>query len=186
MTFPGHKSRLDFVLTHKDGSKTCVEVKTSVDTCYNPETPPDRDYCVFYSDKTPYERASIFPAGGKCTQKGPDNEPVVSERLIRHLDELSQIAQGKLKYEAKKINAAVLFVCIREDCVEFRPNSQLCPSFCKHLIAAHDHGVKILARRIRFGKGKEQGKAFYDGPIPVNLTPFKTEELPLIKASKGK
>jgi len=173
VTFPGTNSRLDFVLTHKDGSKTVVEIKTSVDTCYNPDaTPPDRDYCVFFSDKKPYERASIFPAGGKCTQKGPDGEPVVSERLIKHVDELSRIAQGKVKFEKKTMNAAVLFICIREDCNEFRPNSQLDPSFCKHLVAAHDHGVKILARRVRFGKGDDLGKAFYDGALPVNLTPF--------------
>ena len=83
----------------------------------------------------------------------------------------------------ERLKAAILFVVIRADAVSFRPNVEACPSFAKHLRAAHGHGVKVMAYRIAWGNaecnekgndpemgnGLRLGRAFFDGAIKVDL-----------------
>lgn len=166
----GCDMRTDFLLTHDDDSKTVVEVKTVVDTDYDPKTAPERKGCVFVGQGDPYVRAAIFP-WGKSGQTGPDGEKVVSARAIKHVRELTSLAKGEKVDldDGSRFNAAVLFVVVRRDAMEFRANAEACPSFARYLSEAHKAGVKVIARRVRWGEadGEELGVAIDDGSLPV-------------------
>lgn len=182
----GTDMRCDFLLTHRDRSKTILEVKTVVDTDYDPAiSPPERfpnRKCVFLGKGSPYARAAIFP-WGNSNQKGPDGEKVVSARAIKHVRELTAIARGE-KREAPPegtkaessppLRACVLFVVVRSDATYFRPNEEACPSFARYLREAQQAGVRVLARRVRWGeeaiKGEALGAAIDDGPLRVELS----------------
>ena len=163
--------RTDFVVTHEDGTRNVIEVKQVVDTDYNSETPPpNREKCVFFEKEKPYIRSGIFP-WGNSKQKGPDGEKVVSARAIKHVRELTKIARGTVKdNEGKKLNATILFINNREDALQFRPNSDACPSFARYLKEAKDGGVNILCRRVIWGNdGDDIGKAFDGGNVDVKF-----------------
>ena len=171
----GNDMRCDFLLTDAEGAQTILEVKTVVDTDYDPGlTGPDRfpkKSAVFLGKGEPYERAAIFP-WGNSNQKGPDGEKVVSARAIKHVRELTAVASGIKTGEAgERIKAAVLFIVVRRDALFFRPNADACPSFARYLREAHDAGVQVLARRVRWGEheGEELGTAIDDGSLPVIL-----------------
>ena len=141
--------RCDFEVTGSDGkSRTVIEVKTVVDSDYDPATPPPRSTCVFFGPSSPYSRAAIFP-WGKARQRGPSGEKVVSARAIKHLDQLAAIARGhRTLPDGTRLRAALVFIVVRPDALSFRPNTEACPSFAKHLQAAKAAGVRVLARRI--------------------------------------
>lgn len=145
--------RSDFMVTHADGTKRIVEVKTVVDTDFcataAPQAGPKRP--VFVSDKLPYVRTGIFP-WGNSKQKGPDGEAVVSTRAIHHVRELTKIATGEYTNDGERCQATLLFVVIRGDAQAFRPNANACPSFAKYLKIASDSGVQILARNVRWDR----------------------------------
>eukprot|EP00466_Bigelowiella_natans_P016046 jgi/Bigna1/45451/e_gw1.123.5.1 len=183
----GTNMRCDFLITHEDGSLTILEVKTVVDTDYNAETAPERKKCVFLGKASgkDYRRAGIFP-WGHAKQKGPDGEVVVSSRAIKHVDELAAVAQGKyLGDDGCKLNAAIVFVVVREDVETFRPNEEACESFVRHLKIAQDSGVKLLAHRISWKTGSIKNEedrstvssslrhslvhAHWDGPISIEI-----------------
>ena len=162
----GADMRSDFLLHHTDGTKRLVEVKTVVDTDYSSSAPPGHMKCRFLSEVTPYERTGIFP-WGNSNQKGPDGEKVVSARAIKHVRELTQIAQGKLKEGNETYQATVLFVVIRGDAEKFRPNHEACPSFLKYLKEADSAGVQVLAKRVTWGTGVNEGDCFDDIMLPI-------------------
>ena len=217
----GTDMRADFQLAHEDGSQTLLEVKTVVDSDYDPnvhvaaaaslikqessEQKPKKQkkakgkvmYFGPTTDGGGYQRAAIFPWGGG-KQKGPRGEPVVSARAIKHLRELTAVARGQKvlplavgdpstmsaieetagtdgrasKATAPMLRAAVLFVVVRHDVTHFRPNTEACPTFASHLKEAHESGVTLLARRIRWGEGGQVGKAFDDGDLPIRIWGF--------------
>ena len=168
MGVAGTDMRCDFLLTHADGKKTVVEVKTVVDTDYDPATAPQRDGCVFVGS-SPYARAAIFP-WGKSNQAGPDGEKVVSARAIKHVRELTAIASGERALDdGTPLRACVLFIVVRSDAVSFRPNAEACPSFARYLGEARDAGVTVLARRVRWGEGDQLGAAIDEGNLPVDM-----------------
>ena len=129
---------------------------------------------------------------GKCNQKGPDGEKVVSARAIKHVDELAALARGATTAwvdgdgtssmtkagkdggssgpeQGERLDAACLFVVTRGDATAFRPNVTACPSFAKHLASARDDGVRVLAQRVEWGEGEDVGKAFLGGQVDVLL-----------------
>jgi DNA-binding sugar fermentation-stimulating protein len=216
----GTDMRCDFVLTSADGHMTVVEVKTVVDTDYDPSlTTAERfpNKKAVFLGKEPYERAAIFPwcacathdtqlcqhvptrhhACKSCTrpptvcrmcgrvlgrwrrarrgnsnQKGPDGEKVVSARAIKHVRELTALASGEKTIDGARLSACVLFIVVRSDARSFRPNAEACPSFARYLREAHAAGVKVIARRVRWGDGAADeplGAALDDGPLPVVL-----------------
>ena len=170
----GTNMRVDFVVTHKDGTRTALEVKTVVDADYCPTvtrvSEEEKAKALFLGHETPYRRAGIFPWGEIKNQRGPNGEKVVSARAIKHLDELSAIQTGeKLCPEGERLKAAVLFVVLRCDALSFRPMRESCPSFVNHLRNATDRGVKVLAYRVAWGTGDEEGVAFFDGALKVDL-----------------
>ena len=63
----------------------------------------------------------------------------------------------------------MLFVVGRGDAELFRPNVDGCASFARHLAAARDAGVRVLAHRVVWGQGEDLGKAFWGGELPVEL-----------------
>jgi DNA-binding sugar fermentation-stimulating protein len=160
----GTNMRADFVVKFANPRirPRIVEVKTVVDTDYEPSKIPPNLKCRFVSTKTPYKRTAIFP-WGSSNQKGPDGEKVVSARAIKHVQELTQIAQGKL-HEGQQYDATVLFIIIRKDAKAFRPNHEACPSFSKYLKQAQQAGVQILAKQVQWGEGDDIGKCM-DGPL---------------------
>lgn len=184
----GTDMRCDFLLTRAEPgaepgtsaagpARTVVEVKTVVDTDYDPATAPHRTPALtgrpsapmFLGRTTPYVRSAIFPWGGG-KQLGPDGEKVVSARAIKHVRELAMLARGeRTEAGGERLGAAVLFVVVRSDAARFRANAEACPSFARHLRAAHDAGVAVLAHRVRWGEGEQLGKAFVDGALPVDF-----------------
>jgi len=158
--------RADFVADHADESSTVVEVKTVLNTDYNPATAPSRKECVYLGHSKPYERAGIFP-WGRVAQAGPEGEKVVSARAIKHIDELASIAKGVRRSKATSLRAMLLFVVVRHDVKHMRINAESCPSFASHARNASNAGVTIAAHRVRWGVGKDLGKAFWDGPLKV-------------------
>ncbi|CAB9509468.1 Sugar fermentation stimulation protein homolog [Seminavis robusta] len=164
----GADMRADFVVHFEDTSlKPCVlEVKTVVDTDYAPDrTPTQRTKCVFVNHITPYRRAGIFP-WGQSNQKGPNGETVVSARSIKHVRELTRMAQGDLVGASGELyQAAVLFVVIRRDADYFRPNHEACPSFSKYLRQAQEAGVMLLAKRVDWGDTPETLGQCQEGPL---------------------
>lgn len=63
----------------------------------------------------------------------------------------------------------MLFVVVRNDVKSMRINPESCPSFAKHAEDAAKAGVKLVAHRIRWGAGKDLGKAFWEGPLKVSI-----------------
>ena len=163
----GCDMRCDFEVTGADAtSRTIIEVKTVVDSDYDPATPPSRPGCVFLGTSSPYRRAAIFP-WGKARQRGPSGEAVVSARAIKHLQELTAIASGaRTLPDGTRLGAALVLVVVRADVVSFRPNSEACPTFARSLRAAKAAGVRVVARRIAWS---DSGEAFDDGEIPVDF-----------------
>ena len=168
----GTDMRVDFVVTHKDGSRTALEVKKIDDTDYNPSivrVKGGKAKMQHFGEEIPYIRAGLAPAGQR-NQRGPEGEKVVSARAIKHIDELSAIQTGeKLCADSERLKAAILFLAIRRDVFSFRSNREACPSFANHLRKASDLGVKVLAYRVAWGTGDEEGVAFFDGALKVDL-----------------
>lgn len=81
VTSKNKKSRYDFVLSYDDLDLTC-EVKTAPNV-------------VQLNGKT----VSVFPWGNSALQVTPDGEKCVSARLIKHIQELTEIAKSKDKKE---------------------------------------------------------------------------------------
>jgi len=166
----GSHMRTDFVLEHTSNEATVVEVKTVLNTDYNPATPPDTKERVYFGHSgQEYRRAAIFP-WGRIKMVGPQGEKVVSARAIKHVDELAAIARGDRTDQAGIIFTPMLFfMVVRPDVVSMRVNGESCPSFAKHVQIAQAAGVRIVAHKIRWGKGKDIGKAFWMGPLPVEI-----------------
>ena len=163
----GCDMRCDFVATGACGRRWVIEVKTVVDSDYNPATAPSRKGCVFLGHTVPYERAAIFP-WGNARQKGLDGERVVSARAIKHVHELALLARGeRTEADGTRLGAALVFVVVRADALSFRPNAEACPSFAQHLREAHAAGVTVVARRVSWS---DSGEAFDEGEIPVRLS----------------
>jgi DNA-binding sugar fermentation-stimulating protein len=163
----GTNMRADFLVAHKGGSGSVVEVKTVLNTDYDPKTKPARKECVYLGRNLPYQRAGIFP-WGRVSQEGPDGEKVVSARAIKHIRELASIASGKRKSSAP-LHCMLLFLVVRHDVKFMRINEVSCPSFAYYAKQAQAAGVKFVAHRVRWGAGKDLGKAFWDGPIKVQF-----------------
>ena len=183
--------RPDFRATHADGSATLIETKQVVDTDYNLSTAhaaanEQPGHPVYPRNTTTpsmggdYERAGIFP-WGKRNQKGPDDELVVSARAIEHVRELAEIAggEGRKRSSSGDIHAAVVLMAGRYDVSSIRPNGKACPSFAIHLSRAESAGVKILGHKVRWGEGKDQGKAFDGGDVPI-LAPLTDDDLSIL------
>ena len=185
--------RPDFRVTHADGTATVLEAKQVVDTDYDAATAPAaaalQPGCPLYaaaaspssSSAELYRRAGIFP-WGKRGQKGPDGESVVSARAIAHLRELSAIAGSR-----GRERAAVVFLAGRGDVESIRPNAAACPSLARHLTAAAAAGVAVLGHRVRWGEGRDAGRAWDGGPLPVVLDgdPYETVLVKKARAKKG-
>lgn len=120
------KSRHDFLLAYDDFNLTC-EVKTAPNV-------------VKLNDKT----LSVFPWGNSALQVTPDKEKCVSARLIKHIQELTEIASSKDKSK----QALILFIIPRQDVMGVAPFKAMCPIFAKYLLQAKLSGVQILAHKI--------------------------------------
>ena len=156
--------------------------------------------CVFVSHDVPYVRHAIFPWGRAAQTVDDEGGKVVSARAIKHVDELAALARGDRRAghtsrrsggvsgsvapgpkdsgasgvgseEGERLGACVLFVVTRGDAVAFRANHEACPVFARRLLAAHEDGVCVLAHRVTWGEGEDEGKAFYSGELPVSFTP---------------
>lgn len=162
--------RADFVSNNSNGSKSVVEVKTVMDTDHNPATPPAQiaKELIWFGRDKPYCRSAVFPWGSR-NQIGPQGEQVVSSRAIKHIDALGTIASGAKKVGRAALNAVLVFVVPRHDVKSLRVNSEACPSFARHITAAKNKGLRIVAYAVRWGEGQQLGKAFSAGPLPVDI-----------------
>jgi DNA-binding sugar fermentation-stimulating protein len=179
----GCDMRADFVAEHSDKSSTVVEVKTVLNTDYNPATAPSRKECVYLGPSSPYERAGIFP-WGRVSQDGPKGEKVVSARAIKHIDELSAIARGIRRSKTTKLHSMMMFVVVRHDVKSMRINAESCPVFARHAQDAAKAGVRIAAHRVRWGVGKNLGKAFWEGPLKVRISIPTKDRVTVVATNK--
>jgi hypothetical protein len=121
---------------------------------------------------------------------------VVSARAIEHIRELVEIVvagKGDGGRREKKdgtsgdTHAALILMAGRHDVSSIRPNGKACPSFAAHLSRAEGAGVKIIGHRVRWGEGRDVGKAYDGGGVPV-LSPLIEEDVAVLvpKAKKPK
>jgi DNA-binding sugar fermentation-stimulating protein len=166
----GCNMRSDFLVETEDGNCYLIEVKTVVDTDYNPQNGDfyrDKQKILYYGNEKDYIRKSLFP-WGRSSQKGPDGEKVVSARAIKHVREMTEIAQG-LKKDTTYPNIIpyVLFVIVRNDVKVFSPNKVACPSFHKYLKLGLDSGVKMNAISVSFTDDESSLVVTYEKVVPI-------------------
>jgi len=181
----GCNMRADFVIEHRNNQASVLEVKTVLNTDYNPATPPARKEAVYLGRARNYQRAGIFP-WGQVAQVGPEGEQVVSSRAIKHIDELAAIARGVHTGRSdQQLLPMLLFMVVRPDVVSMRINDESCPSFARHAQAAKAAGVRIVAHKVRWGTGKNTGRAFWEGTVPVEI-PSPAMKRPAAAGSIGR
>ena len=166
----GCNMRSDFLVETEDGKHFLIEVKTVVDTDYNPEHKDfyeDKQKILYYGNNSDYTRKALFP-WGRSSQKGPDGEKVVSARAIKHVMEMTDIAIGA-KSDEKYPNLVpyVLFVIVRNDIDFFTPNKKACPSFHKYLRHANESGVKMNAVSVSFTEESNSLVINYEKLVPI-------------------
>ena len=145
----GSDMRTDFVLTHANGSRSVMEVKTVVDTDVSKEDArlklahhreTVRMECgerkeeqtttkkkkkkkikdpVLFVSNTDPYRRAGIFPWGTCKQKGPDGEKVVSARAIKHVDELRKISAGELMEEKNERLGAAVMFVVGRKDVEY-------------------------------------------------------------------
>jgi len=162
VSLPGSKSRIDFELSHGEGRRTLVEVKSVVCADWAAGSilpqPPPKGYAHVLSTAEGYERQALFPIGRKM-QKLDDGRGVVSERAIRHVQELAAL-------RGQDTEAAVLFVVNRGDCASLSLRRGCCPVFPEEVAAAARRGLRVLACRVRW---EADGCAHWEGFIPCDV-----------------
>lgn len=159
-------SRVDFELTDHGSSKprSLIEVKNVVCSDYASDLAPEKtgpNHCVIKSesDAEQYSRTAIFP-WGRVGQTF-EGKKVVSERAIKHMRNL-----GHLTTTNEDINAVVVFVINRSDCQHVRACHEACPVFAEELRSAAAKGCVVTSFRVKWTM---DGKAYFDGIVPVNL-----------------
>lgn len=168
--------RSDFLVKTEDDVYYLIEVKTVVDTDYDPKYKSEYDNgsrkVIHYSKNTDqYVRKALFP-WGRGNQKGPDGEKVVSARAIKHVREMTDIISGeKCDINYTPLIPVIIFVVVREDAEIFRPNKEGCSSFCRYLQEAEDMGVNLIAIRTKFIQEEENSiSVYYDKPMPIEFS----------------
>lgn len=160
-------SRVDFELTDysqedKTKARSLVEVKNVVCSDFAASLAPEKtgpNHCVITSESEEYSRTAIFP-WGRIGQTF-EGKKVESERAIKHLRNL-----GNLTTTDENINAIVLFVINRSDCEHMRACHEQCPTFAAELKKTAEKGCVVTSFRVRWTR---EGKAYFDGIIPVTL-----------------
>ena len=162
-------SRVDFELVkmEEDESsvKALIEVKNIVCSDYFSAHAPDKmnsNHCVIISPEEveeQYKRTAIFP-WGRLGQEF-EGRKVVSARAIKHMRNLADVGKKN-----STIQPVIMFVVNRSDCESVRACHEQCPVFAEELAKAKKDGVKIVAFRVKWSK---DGKAYFDGIVPVEL-----------------
>jgi DNA-binding sugar fermentation-stimulating protein len=162
-------SRVDFEIesVSDDGSskKYLIEVKNVVCSDYAEVRAPVKtgaNHCVIIAkndENSTYKRAALFP-WGRVGQTF-EGKKVVSERAIKHLRNLADLGRN-----CEETQAVVLFVTNRSDCETMRPCDEACPVFTEELVSAASKGCMVVSVRVRW---TQEGKAYFDGIIPVTL-----------------
>lgn len=116
------KSRLDFLLSTKD---SLLSTKDSLLT--NRESTPDRENKMLLEVKG----CTLVEDGLAMFPDAP------TTRGKRHVEELIQAKEEGL-------DAAILFLILRDDAVKFTPNWNTDPDFSEALTRANEKGVKII------------------------------------------
>ncbi len=92
------------------------------------------DFLLYYKN----EKMLLEVKGCTLVDNGLAKFPdAPTTRGKRHLEEL-------IRAKSEGLNSAVLFLIMREDAVEFTPNTKMDPDFSNTLIDAHKKGVKIV------------------------------------------
>ncbi|WIA33419.1 hypothetical protein OEZ86_006553 [Tetradesmus obliquus] len=162
--------RFDFALCYEDGSRLLLEVKNVVAADFPAGgVPAQRSKVgVYTSAAEPYTRSAIFPIGS-AGSSGKKNgvKGVVSDRAIKHLNELTQLQQAGTDSQGRRLRCAVLFVVNRSDCASFRPCHEADMMFARMLLRAQQQGVLIMAHDVHW-----QGScALWGKPLPVVYDP---------------
>ena len=159
-------SRVDFVVTHADGSETLVEVKSVVCADHAadavvPVSPSKTGTKPIFSayGGAAYTRSALFPIGRKG-QKLPDGTVVVSARAVKHVRELA----GAVTPDGR-VKAAIVFVVNRHDCHNLSLRRGACPVLPLELEEAARQGVGLHAMRVCWA----DGRATWSGLVPCDI-----------------
>ena len=148
--------RVDYTLQHPSGDLTLIEVKSAVGADYPLDGVPDERHPngVYEVEREPFVRAAIFPHGNSWKPK----IRVISERAIKQVHELTQLAGAGLAAaakssarDAKAADAQKGGLAFLEDTVPVHPS----PSGT--LVAAGDDAV--AAKHRKNGKGTRKKAA---------------------------
>jgi len=156
------KVRSDFVLN----DSVVVEVKSCVCADYQKDRAPEFDkkdrYVTVISEDNDdlYKKTALFPIGKRA--QNFQGQKVVSERCIKHLRHLSEIARGEYKSDGYE-TACLLVIVNRGDCEKFRPCREACPVFAQEFSNAISDGVRILVPKIVWDNN---GDCHYGGLLP--------------------
>ena len=143
-------SRFDFILSGED-KKHIVEVKAVPIAFY--ENLPVKEYKKRkYDNFNKQDKVGIFPVGYKKNKDAP-----VSERAIKHLNELARLISEK-----EISTGTCLFIVGRNDVSKFSPSKDD-PHYCLAMKEAIKNGVNIKAIKIKW----VDNNAYFAGEIPV-------------------
>lgn len=160
-----------------DARATLVEVKNVVCADFAPSRAPERrspNHCVVLrktetgADGPPLPRAGLFPWGLR-RQTDEKGRRVVSARAVRHVRNLAETVTSSKDVDADVDAAVLLFVANRSDCARVRVDDEGCPAFAEEterFVATE--GCDAVGMRVRWTV--PDGKAWYDGTVPVSVT----------------
>jgi len=146
-------SRFDFIGIDENDKYFILEVKNVPLADYADVCAKDRKKMDF-TDKHPYDKISYFPDGYR-KNKGA----VVSERALKHINELSEITYSKI------IRPIICYVIQRTDINTFQA-SLLDPTYRDAYLKAKKMGVEIFTLIVEWN---ENGEAYFvDKKITIN------------------
>jgi DNA-binding sugar fermentation-stimulating protein len=155
-------SRFDFTGIDKDGIPFIMEVKNVPLADYEDITQKERIKIQNeFADREYNSKVAYFPDGYRKSTFEP-----VSERALKHINELAYISEESQKSINKKIRCIMCYVIQRTDVNRFQP-SVIDPYYREAFINARNKGVEIITLVIKWN---ELGEAYFirdDLPISI-------------------
>jgi len=155
-------SRFDFTGIDKDGIPFIMEVKNVPLADYEDITEKERIKIQDqFANREYTSKVAYFPDGYRKSSFEP-----VSERALKHINELSYISEESQKSVGKKIRCIMCYVIQRTDIDRFQP-SIIDPYYRKAFINARNKGVEIITLVVKWN---ELGEAhFIKDNLPISI-----------------
>lgn len=155
-------SRFDFTGLDGDGNPFIMEVKNVPLADYEDVTEKERiKMQIQFEDREYSSKVAYFPDGYRKNSFEP-----VSERALKHINELAYISEESQKSIGKKIRCIMCYVIQRTDVDRFQP-SVIDPYYREAFINARNKGVEIITLVVKWN---EFGEAYFvKDNLPISL-----------------